>query len=179
MRAAELKPGGLLYVTVIVNNEPELKSYQIKEELFYRHIATVLLPKALSEAGFEPNNQIIAACMKTSVSAFPSDYLDVIKSQQDLELLSHAIEECPDQFHVEYTETKDLEKFARSVSNYIRGFWGEILEEGLRRATTRDPSAVSALLFDTLIPGYLKKQPDSYPEGYMILKLSFLKPLLS
>jgi hypothetical protein len=44
MRSLELKPHGLLFVSVLVNNEPELKAFQAKELSLYSAIAQDLLP---------------------------------------------------------------------------------------------------------------------------------------
>jgi len=38
-RVKELRPQGTLFVSVIVNNEPELRPYQLKKIEFYETIA--------------------------------------------------------------------------------------------------------------------------------------------
>jgi hypothetical protein len=39
MRAKELKPHGMMFISTMVVNEPELKPYQKQEREFYRRIA--------------------------------------------------------------------------------------------------------------------------------------------
>ena len=44
MRSLELKPHGVLFVSVLVNNEPDLRPFQVKELRLYSGIAQDLLP---------------------------------------------------------------------------------------------------------------------------------------
>ena len=75
MRANELRPNGLMFVSVMVMNEPEPKPYQKKLIEFYGRIAKTLLPDVLKKHGIKTGDEIIASCMKTSAFAFPSHYL--------------------------------------------------------------------------------------------------------
>jgi hypothetical protein len=66
MRAKELKPHGIIFVSCMVTNEPDLKPYQKKNVEFYRRIAQVLLPECLNKHGIKSTEETLAACMKTT-----------------------------------------------------------------------------------------------------------------
>ena len=64
------------------------------------------------------------------------------------------------------------------MSRYIKGFWCEILEEGLERRLCEDQSAKNIKkavleLFDEILPKYVKENASGYPECYQILKMHF------
>ena len=64
------------------------------------------------------------------------------------------------------------------MSKYIKGFWSDIMQEGLHRQLCEDQSKVnikkaSDELFDQALPLYLKENAELYPECYQVLKLKY------
>jgi len=72
-RQKELRKHGLLFVTVIINQDP-LLDYQTKESSFFGEVASVLLKSVLDKHGIA---QHAHACMKTTVSVHKQHYVDV------------------------------------------------------------------------------------------------------
>ena len=100
-------------------------------------------------------------------------------------MLSSQVEDVPDLFNQVYQQQKEqegaLKRFAYNVARYIKGFWCDILEEGLERRlygefdALRTVKKVSAELFDDVLPQYVEDNADLYPEAYQILKMQFQK----
>ena len=77
-------------------------------------------------------------------------------------MLSSQVEDVPDLFYevyqVQKMEEGALKRFAHTVARYIKGFWCDILEEGLERRlfgefdAARTVKKVSAELFDEVLP---------------------------
>ena len=78
--------------------------------------------------------------------------------------------DVPDLFHLRYqqgqqsTAQSALEVFARDVSKYIKGFWCDILIEGLERHLCEDKNLdkvkqVAAELFDVVLPLFIRENP--------------------
>ena len=72
----------------------------------------------------------------------------------------------------------NLEVFAQSVSKYIKGFWLDIMKEGLERHLCEDKNKekikfVVEELFDKMMPLYVKENADLYPECYQVLNLKY------
>ena len=79
---------------------------------------------------------LLAACMKTSMSGYPCHYLQAVTKFGDrLKVLKSETEDVPDVYYEKYTNKgyKNEEDFGREVALFIKGFWCDILEEGLRR----------------------------------------------
>ena len=187
MRSKELRPHGQLFVSVmIMNEEHDLKEYQKKELEFYGKIAKKILPECLLKHGIKATEETLAACMKTTAFAFPSHYHQACEAVQDkIELLESSVEEVPDIFHRIYQSQKGqegaLQSFGDNVAKYIKGFWCDILEEGLERRLSGEAHAsekikkISADLFEEMIPRYVQDNVDIYPEFYQIFKMQFQK----
>lgn len=186
MRIRELKPHGQLFISTMIINEPEMKPYQIKEKIFYEGIAQKVLPDVLQRNGIKASEETLSACMKTSAFGYSSHYLESIKKLEDkFQLIDSTAVDVPDIFYQIYLKEKTsgtdgyLENFGTNVSKYIKGFWCDILEEGLTRHLSGDPFSseyikkASTELFDQVLPRYVQEHADLYPECYQVLKLSF------
>lgn len=187
MRALELKPNGMLFISTMIVNEPELKPYQKSEREFYGRIAQSLLPECLSNNGIKTTEETLSACMKTTTFVQPSHYIEVTNGLSDrLNLLSSESEDIPDLFYMTYQHDKAkgdphaLDKFASHVSKYIKGFWCDIMQEGLHRRLCEDKSKenigkAAKDLFDELLPQYVRDNTQLYPECYQVFKMKFQK----
>ena len=114
-RQAELKKDGLLFVTLIINQDPN-RSYQTKENEFFHEIATLVVKDVLKKHNLEDK---IAGCMKTTISLYKQHYIDVCNSFDTVEVISSNDFDVKDIFYHEYVETQDREVFGKKVSSYI------------------------------------------------------------
>jgi hypothetical protein len=74
--------------------------------------------------------------MKTSMSGYPSHYMQAVTKFGDrLKVLKSETKDVPDVYYEKYIikEYKNEEDFGRAVALFVKGFWCDILEEGLRR----------------------------------------------
>ena len=102
--------------------------------------------------------------MKTTTFVQPSHYKAVTdKLKHELQLLSAETEDVPDLFYASFIQDKAqadpnaLNNFALHVSKYIKGFWCDIMKEGLHRRLFEDKSKANigkaaSDLFDELLP---------------------------
>ncbi len=77
--------------------------------------------------------------------------------------------DVPDLFYLRYQQGQPnpqsaLEVFSRDVSQYIKGFWCDILIEGLERHLCDDKNLdkvkqVAAELFDVMLPQFIGENP--------------------
>jgi hypothetical protein len=123
--------------------------------------------------------------MKTTTFVQPSHYKEAAEGlKSELSLLSAETVDVPDLFYVSYmqekakSDPKALENFADNVSKYIKGFWCDIMQEGLHRRLCEDKSKANigkaaSDLFDELLPKYVRENADLYPECYQVLKMIF------
>ncbi len=83
--------------------------------------------------------------------------------KHDLKLLSAETEDVPDLFYVAFMQDKAkadpnaLENFSLHVSKYIKGFWCDIMQEGLHRRLCEDKAKANigkaaSDLFDDILP---------------------------
>jgi hypothetical protein len=102
--------------------------------------------------------------MKTTTFVQPSHYRAVSESlKHELELLSAELEDIPDLFYVAFMQDKAksdpnaLKNFSLHVSKYIKGFWCDIMQEGLHRRLFEDKAKgnigkAASDLFDDILP---------------------------
>ncbi|CDW76017.1 sam dependent carboxyl methyltransferase [Stylonychia lemnae] len=168
-RKAELKKDGLLFVTLIINQNPN-KDYQTKENEFYHEVATQVLKKVLTKYNVEDK---ISSCMKTTVSVYKSHYLDICNSIPDLHVVSSNDFDVKDIFYHEYIETNDLKTFGQKVASYIQGWWGDVLEGGLAQQGVDQQiiKEVSKEVFE-ILPEFVESRLNIYPEYYNVLALA-------
>jgi hypothetical protein len=103
-RQKELRKHGLLFVTVIINQDP-LLLYQAKESEFFGEVATILLKDVLDKYGATEHAH---ACMKTSVSVHKQHYVDVCSEIGDkINLVSANCYDVIDIFHRDYIASGD------------------------------------------------------------------------
>ena len=114
-RKQELKKDGLLFVTLIINHDPN-HEYQTKENEFFNAVATLVLKDVLKKHGLEDK---IAHCMKTTISVYKQHYLDICNNIPGLEVVSSNDFDVKDIFYHEYVETRDAQVFGAKVSSYI------------------------------------------------------------
>ncbi len=125
--------------------------------------------------------------MKTTAFVQPSHYKQVCETlKNELALLSAETEDVPDLFYTSYLQEKSqgdpkaLQNFSDHVSKYIKGFWCDIMQEGLHRRlfegeSKSNVSKAARDLFDELIPQYCRENAELYPECYQVLKMKFQK----
>jgi hypothetical protein len=168
-RQKELRKHGLLFVTVIINQDP-LLSYQAKESAFFGKVASVLLRGVLDKYEIAEHAH---ACMKTTVSVLKQHYVDVCDELGDakIKLVSANCFDVVDIFHRELTETGDKERFGHRVASYMKGWWGDVLEGGLlQQGVDKEVvKKVSKEFFDELLPPFVIDNIDIYPEFYNTL----------
>lgn len=122
--------------------------------------------------------------MKTTTFVFPQHYHEACKVHENqLRLIDSSNVDIPDIFYKIYQTQQGqdgaIERFGASVAKYIKGFWCDILEEGLHRRLHGDSDAKEKIkkasedLFETALPQYVVENIDQYPEFYQVLKLSF------
>lgn len=171
-RQKELRKHGLLFVTVIVNQDPIL-SYQEKEIEFFGDVAKILLRQVLDKYGVAEHAH---ACMKTTVSVNKQHYVDVCNEIGDkINLVSANCFDVVDIFHRDYIADPakhDKAIFGQKVASYMKGWWGDVLEGGLlQQGVDKDTvKTISKEFFDQL-PAFTSERPDRYPEFYNVLAL--------
>jgi hypothetical protein len=82
-----------------------------------------------------------------------------------------------DYFYAEYEKTKDSRTFGQKVANYIKGWWGHVLEgglayEGVDKDIIRN---VSHDFFDIELPKFVSERTHIYPEYFRVLALAVQK----
>lgn len=63
------------------------------------------------------------------------------------------------------------------MSAYIKGWWGHVLEGGLKYEQVDEAIIKNVLhdVFDNELPVFVSKRTETYPEFYRILALSLTK----
>lgn len=169
-RQKELRKHGLLFVTVIINQDP-LLSYQAKESEFFGEVASQLLKDVLTKYGIAEHAH---ACMKTTVSVLKQHYVEVCEEIGDkVNLVSAKDYDVIDIFHEEYKQTGDKKHFGQRVASYMKGWWGDVVVGGLlQQGVDKDTANAAAKeFFDDLLPGFVGERTERYPEFYNVLAL--------
>ena len=116
--------------------------------------------------------------LKTSVSMLKRHYTDICESMSDKLTVSNATSyDVADCFYEEYSRTRDSRQLGQKVTAYIKGWWGHVLEGGLKYEQV-DESTIKKVLsdvFDKELPIFVSKRTEIYPEYYRILALSLTK----
>lgn len=174
-RQKELRKHGLLFVTVIINQDP-LLSYQAKESQFFGEVAQILLKQVLDKYGIAEHAH---ACMKTTVSVYKQHYLEVCAEIADkISVVSADDYNVTDIFWRDFTEeaseTKgDKAYFGQRVASYMKGWWGDVVAGGLlQQGVDKDTvKAATKEFFEDLLPAFVSERTDRYPEFYNTLAL--------
>ena len=117
--------------------------------------------------------------MKTTVSVFKDHYLECCQElKEKINVVSSECYDVVDIFHRDYVKDgQDKVRFGTRVAQYMKGWWGDVLEGGLIQKGV-DPSQAKEIqtkFFDELLPPFVSEQTDNYPEFYNVLALNVQK----
>lgn len=173
-RANELKSKGMLLVSVLIYDDP-LLSYERKEFDFFHAVTHELLKKILAKHSL---SHLFYDVLKTSSSMLKSHYSEAHATLKDkITEVSMTDYEINDVFADEYHKTKNAKLFGQKVANYIKGWWGGVMEGGLLNKGV-DPNIAKEVVsdfFDNALPEFVATKTETYPEKYKMLALTLQK----